>query len=121
MLKAILGRLMNVAGSLWIVIGLVGLSVFCVVRWLTDKEYEQGGREEGKMAMAKMADSMIGFGVMIFAVTVALGFLYDWRGVVFYVYIAFWIIMLGMLRGIGADKKRYKDLLDGRVEFVRIK
>ena len=120
MLKAILGRLMNVAGSLWIVIGLVGLSVYCVIRWSTDREAEEG-HDEGKMAMAKMADSMIGFCVMIVAVTVALGFLYDWRGVVFYVYIAFWAVMLAMLRGMNADKKRYKDLLDGRIEFVRVK
>lgn len=118
MLKAILGRLMNVIGSLWIVVGLVGLSVFCVVRWVTERE---SGSGEGNMAMAKMADSMIGFGVMIFAVTVALGFLYDWRGVVFYVYFAFWAVMFAMLRGFRSDKKRYRDVLNGRAEFIRVK
>jgi len=95
---SIFGRIFNCIGAVWIVAGLVGLSVFCVMRGLEEKRQSKGGTDSGSMAvaMAKMGDSMIGFLVMVFAVTVALGFMYDWRAVVLYVYFSFWAVVLSM-------------------------
>lgn len=117
---SLVGRLINCVGSVWIVGGLVGLSVYCVIRWLEEKRQRMkdgAGGGSMAMAMATMGDSMIGFLMMVLAVTVALGFMYDWRAVVMYVFFAFWAVMLAMIRGVRGKAKGYQGVFNGTKKF----
>lgn len=123
----IVKRVSNCLGSLWIVAGLVGLSVFCVIQWMEERRRGMKGTDGGSMAMAMatMGDSMIGFLMMVLAVTIALGFMYDWRAVVLYVYFAFIAVMFTMVRGVGKKKDEYSGVLNCSKKFddvyVRVK
>lgn len=123
----IIKRICNCIGSLWIVIGLVGLSVYCVIQWMEEKRRCMMGTDSGSMAMAMavMGDSMIGFVMMVLAVTIALGFMYDWRAVVLYVYFSFLAVLFSIVRGVGKKKDEYNGVLKGSKKFddvfVRVK